>query len=125
MTINRSADTVDVSSKDTANGWKAQLAGTKEWSIDNDGIYIINAESHQLLGKYFTNGELVCLKIVDKKENYKPLFGGLASITDYTLEAPYDDSMTYSLSFAGYGELVDLTALDTETAAKVVDKPEA
>lgn len=125
LTINRSADTVDVSSKDTANGWKAQLAGTKEWSIDNDGIYIINAESHQLLGKYFTNGELVCLKIVDKKENYKPLFGGLASITDYTLEAPYDDSMTYSLSFAGYGELVDLTALDTETAAKVIDKPEA
>ena len=46
-------------------------------------------------------------------------------ITDYTLEAPYDDSMTYSLSLAGYGELVDLTALDTASAAKVVDVPQA
>ena len=73
LTINRSAETVDVSSKDLANGWKAQIAGAKEWSIDNDGIYIISAESHKLLGSYFKNGDLVCLKIVDKKENYKPL----------------------------------------------------
>lgn len=30
LTINRSAETVDVSSKDLANGWKAQIAGAKE-----------------------------------------------------------------------------------------------
>lgn len=36
------------------------------------------------------------------------MFGGLAVITDYPLEAPYDDAMTYSLSFEGMGALLDL-----------------
>lgn len=124
LTINRSADTVEVTSKDIASGWKSQIAGTKEWSIDTDGIYLQGAESHKLLGTYYKQGDLVCLKVWDRKEK-KSLFGGLAVITDYTLEAPYDDSMTYSLSLAGYGELVDLTALDTTSATKVVDVPQA
>ena len=123
LTINRSADTVEVSSKDTKGGWKKQIPGMKEWSIDNDGIYILNAESHKLLGQYFENGDMVCLKVIDAKEK-KPLFGGLACITDYSLEAPYDDSMTYSLSFSGNGALTDLTSLSTEDAAKVTDMPE-
>ena len=38
----------------------------------------------------------------------KGMFGGLAVITDYPLEAPYDDAMTYSLSLEGMGPLVDL-----------------
>ena len=66
---------------------------------------------------------MVCLKVIDAKEK-KPLFGGLACITDYTLEAPYDDSMTYSLSFSGNGALTDLTNLSTEDATKVTDMPE-
>lgn len=36
------------------------------------------------------------------------MFGGLAVITDYPLEAPYDDAMTYSLTLEGMGALVDL-----------------
>ena len=36
------------------------------------------------------------------------MFGGLAVITDYPIEAPYDDAMTYSLSLEGMGALVDL-----------------
>ena len=36
------------------------------------------------------------------------MFGGLAVITDYPIEAPYDDSMTYSLTLEGMGALVDL-----------------
>lgn len=122
LTINRSADSVEVTSKDTEGGWKKQLPGMKEWSIDNDGIYILSSESHKLLGKYFENGDLVCLKVVDAKE-MKSLFGGLACITDYSLEAPYDDSMTYSLSFAGSGPLVDLTTLDETDSAKVTAMP--
>ena len=51
------------------------------------------------------------------------MFGGLAVITDYSLEAPFDDAMTYSISFAGMGALVDLTvnvpANDTMPSASV------
>ncbi len=123
LTINRSADTVEVTSKDTVGGWKSQIAGMKEWSIDNDGVFVLGAESHKLLGQYFTDSELVCLKIIDAKEK-KSLFGGLACVTDYSLEAPYDDAMTYSLSLAGNGPLVDLTALKDADAAKVTAMPE-
>ena len=37
------------------------------------------------------------------------MFGGLAIVTDYSLEAPYDDAMTYSIKLDGMGALVDLT----------------
>lgn len=112
LTITRSAETVEVTSKTTAGGWKSQIAGAKEWSMDTNGVYVMGAESHKLLGKLFTDSDLVCVKIIDKKEK-KSLFGGLACITDYSLEAPYDDAVTYSLSVSGNGPLVDLTA-DTE-----------
>ena len=69
LTINRSADTVEVSSKDTKGGWKKQIPGMKEWSIDNDGIYILNAESHKLLGQYFENGDMVCLKVMPRRKS--------------------------------------------------------
>lgn len=123
LTINRSADTVETTSKDTEGGWKSQIAGMKEWSIDTDGAYIMSAESHKLLQKYFEDGSLVCLKIVDATD-LKSLFGGLAVITEYTLEAPYDDAMTFSCSFSGNGALVDLTTLDDEDAEKVTMMPE-
>lgn len=122
LTINRSADTVETTSKDTKGGWKSQMAGMKEWSIDSDGAYAMGAESHKELQKYFESGDLMCIKIVDIKES-KPLFGGLAVLTEYTLEAPYDDAMTYSCSIAGNGALVDLTSLSEEDKKKVTAMP--
>lgn len=108
LTINRSADSIEITSKDTEGGWKSKLAGMKEWSIDTDGVYVQGDESHSALSKAFNNGDPVCIKVVNKK-TAKGMFGGLAAITDYSLEAPYDDAMTYSLSLEGMGELVDLT----------------
>ncbi len=31
LTINRSADSIEITSKDTAGGWKSKIAGMKEW----------------------------------------------------------------------------------------------
>ena len=108
LTINRSADSIEITSKDTQGGWKSKIAGMKEWSIDNDGIYSLSDRSHDVLSQAFENGDPVCLKVVNNKTK-KGMFGGLAVITDYPLEAPYDDSMTYSLTLEGMGALVDLT----------------
>lgn len=108
LTINRSSDTVEVSSKDTEGGWKASIAGMKEWSIDIDGIFVRDDESHTILSKAFDNGDLVCIKVYDNKAK-RGLFGGLAVITDYPISASYDDSATYDMTFSGVGALVDLT----------------
>lgn len=108
LTINRTADSIEISSKDTEGGWKSKIAGMKEWSIDTDGVYVNGDESHTELSKAFENSDPICLKVVNKKTS-KGMFGGLAVITEYSLEAPYDDAMTYSLSLEGMGKLVDLT----------------
>lgn len=107
LTINRSADSIEITSKDTLGGWKSKIAGMKEWSIDNDGLYVPGDESHGLLSQAFENSDPICLKVINGKTK-KGMFGGLAVITDYPLEAPYDDAMTYSLSLEGMGSLVDL-----------------
>lgn len=109
LTINRSADSIEVTSKDTVGGWKSKIAGMKEWSIDNDGLYVASHASHKALSDSFNEGELVCLKVINQKTE-KGMFGGLAILTDYSLEAPYDDAMTYSISLEGNGGLVDLSA---------------
>lgn len=121
LTINRSADSIEVSSKDTKGGWKSKIAGMKEWSIDNDGLYIPSDETHKELGKAFEASNPVCIKVVNGKTK-KGMFGGLAYISDYSLEAPYDDGMTYSISLDGNGALVDLSTL-TEQANLVVAMP--
>lgn len=86
-----------------------EAPGSKEWSIDNDGLYVPNDESHTVLSQAFENGDPVCIKVINGKTK-KGMFGGLAVITDYPLEAPYDDAMTYSLTLEGMGALVDLSA---------------
>lgn len=108
LTINRSADTIEISSKDTQGGWKSYLAGMKEWSIDNDGLFVSNDQSHSILSQAFENGDLVCIKVVDGKRKVG-MFGGLACVTDYPIEAPYDDAVTYSITLSGIGALIDLS----------------
>lgn len=111
LTINRSKDSIEVTSKDTKGGWKAKIGGMKEWSIDNDGLYVGDDESHKTLNKAFNDDEFVCLKVINQKTE-ESLFGGLAIVTDYPIEAPFDDAVTYSISLEGNGPLVDLSDQD-------------
>lgn len=113
LTINRSKDSIEVTSKDTKGGWKAKIGGMKEWSIDNDGLYIGDDESHKALTKAFNDDEFVCLKVVNQKTK-ESMFGGIAIVTDYPIEAPFDDAVTYSISLEGNGELVDLSEKDAD-----------
>lgn len=121
LTINRTKDSIEVTSKDTVGGWKSKIGGMKEWSIDNDGLYVANHESHKTLGKAFQDDDLICLKVINQKEKTS-MFGGLAILSDYSLEAPYDDAMTYSISLEGNGGLADLT--DEEGAGQLPGEPE-
>lgn len=116
LTINRSADSIEITSKDTEGDWKSKIAGMKEWSIDTDGLYYVSDTSHTALSTAFENGEPVCVKVVNKKSK-KGMFAGFAVITDYPLEAPHDDAVTFSITLEGQGKLVDITAnpLDTDT----------
>lgn len=117
LTINRSADTIEVSSKDTTGGWKSNIAGMKEWSVETDGLYVASDESHQTLSKAFVDSDPVCIKVINSKTN-TALFGGIAYVTEYNLEAPYDDGMTYSITLSGNGALTDLTEEETTNTSE-------
>ncbi|MCO7125116.1 phage major tail protein, TP901-1 family [Sporolactobacillus shoreicorticis] len=117
LTINRDKDTVEVTSKDTQGGWKEYLGGFKEWSIDNDGVYVRSDESHKLLIQAYENDNLLLIKVTNKKTQ-TDMFGGLAIVTSYPIEAPYDDATTYSITLTGTGALVDL-----ESTVTVPDAP--
>ena len=110
LTINRSADQIEVSSKDTEGGWKSSIAGMKEWSIDTDGLYIASDASMTKLSEAFNNSDQVCLVVKNTKTG-QLMFGGQAAITDFPLEAPYDDALTYSITLSGNGALVDLAGI--------------
>lgn len=107
LTINRDKDTLEVTSKDTIGGWKENIVGLKEWSIDNDGVYVRDHESHKLLKKTYDGDDPVLIKVVNRKTQTE-MFGGLAFLTSYPIEAPYDDAVTYTISLTGTGALVDL-----------------
>ena len=108
LTINRSAETIEVNSKSTEGGWKDSLAGMKEWSIDNDGLWVASDDAHKALATAFKTGNPVCVKVYNGK-THTGMFGGLAVITDYPIEAPYDDAVTYSITLQGKGALVDFS----------------
>ena len=108
LTLNRTKESIEITSKDSEGGWKSRVTGMKEWSIENDGVYITSDETHGLLSKAFEEDTFVCLKIINNKTK-TAMFGGLATITEYPIEAPYDDALTYSLTLEGTGPLVDLS----------------
>lgn len=102
-TLNRSRDAIDTTCKDSAGGWKTSIAGMGEWSLDTDGILIDGDENFAKLEQAFLNREILKVQMVNSKTGAG--YEGDVVITDFPLEAPYDDAMTYSLSLAGAGEL--------------------
>lgn len=101
-TLNRGAETLDVSNKATGGAWKEFIAGAKEWSIDCDGILVDGDEAFATLEEKFLSGEIVKVKIGDDTGwGYQ----GDAIITDFPVEAPYDDALAYSMTFQGTGAL--------------------
>lgn len=101
-TLNRSAETIDATSKDTEGYWKENLQGFKEWSIDCDGALVESDAAYAKLEEKFLNSENVDVKIIMGSGTE---YSGNAVLTDFPLDMPYDDLVTYSLSLTGSGAL--------------------
>lgn len=99
-TLNRSAETIDITNKVSA-GWKENIASVKEWSVDCDGVFVADDEALAKLEEAFNNNTSVTVKMADSQWGYE----GQAIITDFPIEAPYDDAATYSMTLQGTGSL--------------------
>lgn len=100
-TLNRSADTIDVTNKES-EGWQENLAGLKNWGIDTDGLVVENSEAYDYLEECFMESKEVDAYLTTPMGKK---YTGKAIITDFPLEAPYDDAATYSVTFTGSGKL--------------------
>lgn len=108
-TLNRSADTLDASSKEDY-GWANNEAGIKSWSLDCDGLFVENNAGFDALNVAWVNGDCVRVRV---RFPSGLTFVGNAIITDFPIEFPYDDAVTYSLTFEGKGALVQAQTTPT------------
>lgn len=102
-TLSRSSETIDITNK-VSGDWKRSIAGLKEWSVDCDGLLLLDDAAYVALETAFLAGDEVEIQIAGTESTLS--FSGPAIITDFPIEAPYDDVATYSLSFTGAGALV-------------------
>ena len=100
-TLNRSSETIDVSNK-VSGSWRKSISGLKEWSVDADGLLALSDAGFAALEAAFENSEEVLIQIAKGTDL---VYSGEAIITDFPIEAPYDDVATYSVSFTGAGAL--------------------
>lgn len=99
-TLNRSAETVDVTDK-TNSGWKESMAGLKEWSLDCDGFIVIDDTGIAVLDECFENRKPLFITVDFGGKRYQ----GSGYITDYPVEMPLDGAVSYSFSISGASPL--------------------
>lgn len=103
--LSQSAETIDSTSKDTAGNWTESVPGFKSWSIDAEGAYVLDDAAYQTLQTAFLNSENVDVYL-EFPSGLK--YEGNATITDFSLDFPYDDLTTWSMSFTGNGALTQV-----------------
>lgn len=101
-TLNRSAETLETTNKGS-NGWKEFVSSFKEWSVDADGLYVDGDAGYAEVEEAYNAGTALAIEV---KTPSGDMFSGSVLVTDLPVEMPYDDAVTYSITFQGTGALV-------------------
>ncbi|PFC37596.1 phage tail tube protein [Bacillus cereus] len=131
-TLNRTADTIDVSTKTGGiqnmqeimakmgvtdwkpkeyNDYKEYIQGQKEWSVDVSGALPASDAAYDILEAAYENGTPVGVSELDLGRMKEKV--GIAIPTELSEEAPIDDLAGYSLSLTGTGPQVSRTYVPT------------
>jgi len=99
-TLNRETNVIEVTSKES--GWAENLSGVKSWSIEAEGYVVVSDAAYDALETAWENGDEIEVEIrVPSGKTYK----GKAIISEFPLEAPQDDALTFSITLQGNGAL--------------------
>jgi TP901-1 family phage major tail protein len=101
-TINRSMNVIETTDK-TSNGWVTKIGGTKEWSIELEAFMVVGDAGFTALNTAFADRSEVDVEMAVGGI----IFKGKALISDFPLEAPQDDAVTFSITLEGTGELIE------------------
>ncbi|MGL4730523.1 MAG: phage major tail protein, TP901-1 family [Clostridium sp.] len=105
--IEMTSETLDVSTKTTGD-WTAKINGAKSWTSSCEGIYFLGDTGYKAAVDAFIAGTSVTVKLSDNGKTIG--YTGQAIITSLSIDAPYDDALTYSLEFEGVGALTEIHA---------------
>lgn len=104
--IEMTSETLDVSTKTTGD-WTAKINGAKSWTSSCEGICFFNDTGYKAAVNAFLNNQNVTVRLSDSSKSMG--YTGQAIITTLSLDAPYDDALTYSMDFEGVGALTEVT----------------
>ena len=99
-TFSRSASIINITNK--INGeWEEYLTGAKGWSVNCNGLYLINSHSLEQLEKAFLNNYPVEISFTVGDKDYK----GTGLVVDCPISATFNTQFKYSVKILGTGEL--------------------
>ena len=105
--LSMSADDIDITDK-TTEGYKAFLAGLKEWSISCDGLVCVGDAGYDALVEAFLNADEVQVQLKNEAGTFG--YEGTVSIASMDFDAQYDDALTYSCELKGASALSKINA---------------
>ena len=105
--LSMSADEIDITDK-TTEGYKAYLAGLKEWSISCDGLVVVNDTAYDALVEAFLAGDEIEIELKNEAGTFG--YKGTVSIASMDFDAQYDDALTYSCELRGASALTKVGA---------------
>lgn len=117
--VNESAEEIDVSHK-TSGGYTDTLPGLRSWSIDLDGLVMLNDTGVNALRKAYAQGKKVNLKLRYPDNSYQI---GWASVTELSKETPHDGEASLSGTLNGAGPLSNISVQVSKAAAEDVSFP--
>jgi TP901-1 family phage major tail protein len=113
-TLSMTADDIDVTDK-TTEGYKAFLAGLKEWNISCDGLVCIDDVGYKALVDAFLAGEVIEVDL--RNGDYSFGYRGLVAISSMDFDAQYDDALTYACELKGASALYKIDPDDPDSTS--------
>ena len=100
-TLNRDKETLDATTKDSS-GWRENLPGLKEWSVECDGLIVVDDNAYTILEDAFNEDTPLSVQVAMPSGQ---IYEGEVILTSFPIELPYDDLVTYSATLTGSGAL--------------------
>lgn len=98
--LSRSQESIDITNK--INGdWKESLSGLRTWSINCSGIYVKNQNGFMALENAFMTNQEITAVIDIGIYRYQ----GRCLITDFPVNAIYNQQFKYTIKLLGNGAL--------------------
>lgn len=101
--LKRTTGEADMTTKDS-NNWHEGKPTIRSWSIDGDGLIIENDTGYSAIKTAWLANEQVQVQMVTADGHTNT---GMATITDFSDDVPYDAEATYTIALAGSGALVE------------------